>query len=374
MKRMLKFTLFTLLFFVLILFAAFGWLWYQYYHAPLISSGKPQRIRVAPNTNIEVLTNHLTKRGLLSHPKFFLFINRHNGQSTQLRYGEYWIKPNMSAADLMKNIIEGEGLVRHHITIIEGWTFHQIKTLLKKNKDLQHQLKNKSDREIMQQLGAKRLKPEGLFFPSTYYFLWGNSDFSILQKAYKKMQSFLKKQWRNRKKGLPYHNAYQALIVASLVEKETALKKERPLIAGVILRRLKIGMRLQVDPTVLYGLDKPFDTVITKKDLRKRTPYNTYRIYGLPPTPIDMPSASSIIAALHPAKSKYLYYVAKGDGSHEFSRTYKEHLIAVRRYRNETDIHSEEEVLLHPLHHLYHHHINSRVIKFADFMMHAIYL
>lgn len=371
MERFFKNIISILIFVLLIACAIYGWFWYQFYHEPLIHNDRAETIKIPPNTGIVDLRDNLERRGLLRHPHFFLYMTRRLGHATRLRYGEYWIKPGMSAADLVENIVEGQGYVRHHVTLIEGWTFQKIKKTLAADASLIHKLKNKTNQQIMFWLGSKKRHPEGLFFPSTYYFLWGNSDLYILKKAYQKMQNYLQQQWRKRAKHLPYRNKYQALIVASMVEKETAVASERPIIAGVILHRLKIRMKLQVDPTVLYGVGKPFGSVITKRDLRRKTPYNTYQIYGLPPTPIDMPSASSILAALHPKKTKYLYYVARGDGSHQFSKTYKEHLAAIRKYRREIENEPEEEVLLQKLE---NHQFDHDILKAAEFVVHVIYL
>lgn len=312
-----------------------GRLWYTYHYVQMLKKNSPESIKVNPDSGIVQLAEKLNRRGLWRYPRFLISITRSNGTARRLRYGEYWIKPSMSVADLITNIVDGKGMVRHHITFIEGWTFQQIKDALEKNRNITHRFKEKTDQQIMTMLGHPQQKPEGLFFPSTYYFLWEDSDLTILQMAYQKMDEFLTQEWSKRIEGLPYQNAYQVLIVASMVEKETALEKERPLIAGVILRRWKKKMRLQVDPTVLYGLKKPYGTLITEQDLRSKTPYNTYRIRGLPPTPIAMPGAASIVAALQPARKGYLYFVARGDGSHQFSTTYKEHLAAIKKYRPE---------------------------------------
>ena len=194
----------------------------------------------------------------------------------------------------------------------------------------------------MNQLGAGNINAEGLFYPDTYFFTWGNTDLSVLKTAYLKMQKILDLAWNNRAPNLPYQNAYQALIAASLIEKETAIAAEKPLISSVIINRLAKNMRLQIDPAVQYGAEKNFTNVITKKELKTKTPYNTYLNAGLPPTPICMPSESSILAALHPATTDYLFYVATGTGGHNFSASYVEHEQQVAVYRKSVSVSDTE--------------------------------
>lgn len=323
---------------VVAMIVATTWLcvdWYKFFTRPLIRTGFSQTIKIYPGTGFSRLKRDLTNRGLLTYPRIFTRYAKVNKYNLQLRFGEYWIKPGMTAPDLLKNMVAGKGMVRHKITFIEGWTFLQFRKALLDDKNLQDNISGLTNLQLMKTLNSTHKNPEGLFFPSTYRFKWGNSDLDVLQLAYQHMKSFLAKQWAGRAKGLPYKNVYQALIVASLIEKETGLPKERALVASVILNRLHKGMRLQVDPTVLYGINKSFGTPITKKDLRNKNPYNTYVIYGLPPTPIDNPSAASIIAALHPASTQYYYYVSsdKNDGSHIFSKNYRRHKVAVKEYR-----------------------------------------
>ena len=209
----------------------------------------------------------------------------------------------------------------------------QIRQILLKDDALQHITVSQTDQELMTALGHPGEFPEGRFFPDTYIYTWGNKDTVILQQAYQRMNVLLMQEWSQRAAELPYKTPEEALIVASLVESEAVLPAERPIIAGVILRRLQQNMNLQIDPTIIYGVGKPFGSTITLEDLRNDNPYNTYLHKGLPPTPINMPSAASIFAALHPASGDSLYYVAQGDGSHRFSATYPEHLQAVKKYR-----------------------------------------
>jgi UPF0755 protein len=305
--------------------------YYQLFHASILDNHqKPVPFKVYPGFSIEKLAESLQANHWLKQPKLFIFYAKEKGYARHLQFGEYWVRPNMSLIDLLKNIVKGEDRVRHDITFIEGWTFQDMMQALAKNHDIKHLCAGKTNLEIMAFLKDGKKNPEGLFFPATYYFTWLDPDVRILKKSYARMQVFLNKAWPKRAAHLPYESSYQALIVASMIEKETAESKEKPLIAGVILRRLEKGMRLQIDPTVLYGLNKPYGTLIKKSDLRSKTLYNTYYIQGLPPTPIAMPSGSSIEAALHPDATKYLFYVAKGNGKHQFSETYSEHLQAIK--------------------------------------------
>lgn len=323
----------VILLFLLVLVSWFLISWYRFNYSSLLQQGPNVTVKVPRGSNITDLSTRLTEKKLIHHPRFFLMMVEFNDQSKKLKFGEYLIKSGMSAADLLSNVTRGTGLAHFNITFIEGWTFTRMRQLLNHHSHLIHKTENKTSEQVMLMLGVSHKHPEGLFFPDTYTFTWGVEDLEVLKRAYQKMQSFLTKQWEQRADGLPYKTAYEALIVASLIEKETAVPQERTRIAGVIVRRLRKGMRLQIDPTILYGLHKPYSSVITLRDLAKKTPYNTYKVNGLPPTPIDMPSAASIIAALHPAAGKALYYVARGDGSHVFSATYKEHLDAVKKYR-----------------------------------------
>jgi len=318
--------------FVLAVMIAIVLTWYRTLFSPLPMT-QSMTIKVYPQTGIDALANDMHQRGLIEFPRILIKAARWSKKASQLKFGEYRIEPGQSAWQVLDQIIAGKGMVKHRITFIEGWTFARMKKALNDDPNIRHTLANKTDAQIMSTMHSSYSHPEGLFFPDTYQFVWGNRDVDILQHSYDKMQRFLSSQWRTRAKRLPYRDAYQALIVASLIEKETAVASERPKVAAVIVRRLKVRMRLQVDPTVLYGLNKPYGAPITKKDLRTKTPYNTYMVYGLPPTPIDMPSAASIKASMHPANIKALYYVSKGDGTHQFSMNYRAHLAAVKAFQ-----------------------------------------
>lgn len=307
---------------------------YSFFCIPLVKKGVFTSITVYPGQDVNVLTRQLHDRNIIQNPHFFSWLISITNNRFQLRYGEYQIQYPMTAWNLLQHMQLGTGLVKHRFTIVEGWTFSDIRAALLRNISLKQTMVNQSNQMILQKLHAPAQHIEGLLYPNTYFFTWGNTDLSILKTAYQKMQTILQNAWNNRAPNLPYQTAYQALIIASLIEKETALPAEKPLISSVIVNRLAKHMRLQIDPTVQYGAAQNFNNIITKKELQTKTLYNTYLIDGLPPTPICMPSESSIIAALHPANTNYLYYVATGKGGHNFSATYVQHLEQVDVYHN----------------------------------------
>jgi UPF0755 protein len=269
-----------------------------------------------------------------SYPKWLVKSVVHfMGKSVSLHYGEYRLYDGLSIADLVYNIEHKQGLVMHKVAFIEGRTFSDIKKTLSSNPYLSHNFINKSNNELLASLKITKENPEGMFFPDTYKFAWGSDSFDILQQSHLKMQKILQQEWQSRDDGLMYSDSYQALIVASLIEAETSVDAERTLIAGVILHRLNKGMRLQIDPTVAYGLNQRLSSSLKYSDLKKDTPYNTYVIHGLPPTPINMPGLSSIHAAMHPVFKGYLFYVATGSGGHNFSETFDDHKKEVSKYR-----------------------------------------
>lgn len=308
-----------------------GVAWHRFATTPLMTSGSTTFI-VTPNASLKQLAAELHERGLIAHPQFFVLMARQRGDASKLRMGEYAIDSKTTAAQLFNNMVTGKVVMRK-LTFVEGTTMRQIREILLNNDALQHVAVKQTDQEMMTSLGHPEQSSEGRFFPDTYLYTWGNKDTVILQQAYQRMANLLAQEWPQRAANLPYRTPDEALIVASLVESEAEVPAERPLIAGVIVRRLQKEMNLQIDPTVIYGVGKPYGSIITLEDLRNDNPYNTYMHRGLPPTPINMPSAASIYAALHPAAGDALYYVAQGDGSHRFSATYPEHLEAVQKYR-----------------------------------------
>ncbi len=274
----------------------------------------------------------LHRDGILPNRYSILWLAYLRGQHRGLKAGEYLFESGISQRQLLDKVIRGDS-IRYSLLIPEGWNFFELMRKLNEAEKIEHTLKDLAPDAIMARLGVAGMHPEGRFFPDTYQYNAGTRDIAILKNAFERMEKHLNRQWKDREPGLPYDTAYKALVMASMVEKETGVPGERPEIAGVFVNRLRIGMRLQTDPTVIYGIGKKFDGNIRRRDLKRDTPYNTYTRKGLPPTPIAMPGADAINAALHPAKTKYLYFVSKGDGTHKFSATFKEHNQAVRKYQ-----------------------------------------
>ncbi|WP_298845655.1 endolytic transglycosylase MltG [uncultured Salinicola sp.] len=274
----------------------------------------------------------LVKRGVIDAAWPYRLLARVAPKATQgLRAGEFELDPGMSGRQLIAHL-SSDQVVTYRLTIPEGWTFRQMRALLDKAPKLDHRTAEMSDEEVMAALGHEKTFPEGQFFPDTYRYHKGVTDLEILRRAFDRMQRTLTTVWDERDDDLPIDSPYQALILASLIERETGVPAERGEIAGVFVRRLQKGMRLQTDPTVIYGMGDSYVGNITRADLQRQNAYNTYVIEGLPPTPIAMPGLGSLEAAVHPAAGDTLYFVAKGDGSHQFSRTLQEHNAAVRRY------------------------------------------
>jgi UPF0755 protein len=253
-----------------------------------------------------------------------------------LKTGEYQFPKYASPWSIWKQMKTGTGLYYRHFTIVPGQTFRQIQTALKNAESMRSISYNWDDKQIMAVLGHPELAPEGEFFPETYYYTRDDLDISVLKRAFDLMQQRLDEAWQHRIPGLPYKDKYQALIAASMIEKEAFLDTERPMISAVIINRLKKNMVLQIDPTIIYGLGLHYDGKIHKKDLLENTPYNTYLRKGLPPTPIATPSMSSIVAAMQPDVNDYFYFVSRGDGSHQFSKSLAEHNAAVSAVRKKS--------------------------------------
>ena len=257
---------------------------------------------------------------------------RFNLEGQPLHSGEYRMTPGMTARDLIGLWQRGD-VVQYSLTLVEGWNFRQVRSALAKHEKIEQTLDGLSDSDVMEKLGHPGVFPEGRFFPDTYRFVRGMTDAELLEKAYDRLDKVLAQEWAQRAPDLPYTEPYQALIMASLVEKETGVPQERGQIAGVFVRRMKIGMPLQTDPTVIYGLGERYNGKLTRAHLREPTPYNTYTSPGLPPTPIAMVGREAIYAALHPVSGTSLYFVAKGDGSHTFSDDLDAHNNAVREFQ-----------------------------------------
>lgn len=314
---------------VAIVFAA----WFGYYALkPLKLLPSSQEITIEANSGLKSIANQLVTQGVLKEPWSFILLAKVFKKESHLQAGSYTLNKNVSLYHLLRSLNNGKPS-QGSITFIEGRTFSQMREKLIKNEAVKHTIQDLSEQDIMRLVGSPYLKAEGLFFPDTFYFNRGTTDVALLKKSYDAMQLRLNKAWLTREANLPYKNPYEALVMASIIEKETGKASERPQIAGVFINRLRIGMRLQTDPTVIYGMGASYDGNIRKKDLLADTPYNTYTRAGLPPTPIAMPGLASIEAALHPEKTKALYFVGKGDGSHAFSNSLTEHNRAVVRYQ-----------------------------------------
>jgi UPF0755 protein len=285
-----------------------------------------------PGTSLRTFARGLSARKVLPESHSFVLLAHLTGHGRDLKSGEYRFRDGMSARELLDQIIVGR-VIEYPAVLVEGWTFRQFLGTLAAAPKLGQTLAEKSPDDIMQRLGRPNEHPEGRFFPDTYYYAAGQTDIAILAKAYDKMQKLLQREWEGRENKLPLNNAYEALILASIVEKETGQVDERRLIAGVFINRLRHGMRLQSDPTVIYGMGKAFDGNIRLKDLRRDTPYNTYTRKGLPPTPVAMPGKDALQAVLHPMATGALFFVSRGDGTHEFSSTLEEHNRAVLKYQ-----------------------------------------
>ncbi|MBI4741392.1 MAG: endolytic transglycosylase MltG [Betaproteobacteria bacterium] len=287
---------------------------------------------IAPGSGLRSAARQIADAGADLDPRVFVALGKLMRSEASIKAGSYELKSGVTPQQLMEKLTRGD-VTQAEIAFIEGWTFRQMRERLDAHPDLRHDSKELSDAEIMRRIGASETHPEGLLFPDTYLFAKRAGDLEVLARAYRAMRRHLAREWANRAAGLPYGEPYQALIMASIVEKETGRDQDRPLIAAVFGNRLQQGMLLQTDPTVIYGVGDKFDGNLRKRDLQADTPYNTYTRAGLPPTPIAMPGLASLQATLHPAESRALYFVARGDGSSQFSRTLEEHNQAVARYQ-----------------------------------------
>ncbi len=334
-------------FVILLVSATAGWLVIDYRAFTQTQLAVPAEgvlLKIMPGRSVRGIANDLAEQGLLKHPYYFEWLVRRSGSATRLQAGEYRIEPGTLPQALIQLLSAGK-VLQHSLTIVEGWTFRQMLAAMRADTTLKHSLLDKSDAEIMATLGHAGEHPEGRFLPDTYFFPRDTTDIAFLTRAYNALQQTLEREWAARSENLPLKTPYESLILASIIEKETGIAEERARIAGVFVRRLLKGMRLQTDPTVIYGLGEGYDGDIRFSDLRKDTTYNTYTRDGLPPTPIALVGADAIHAALHPAAGKELFFVASGNGRHQFSATLEEHNKAVRRFqmkRKPLDVKSEK--------------------------------
>lgn len=327
----------TIGFVLLILSFVSGWLWMDYQsalHQPALMD-RTVTIEIEKGDSLNRIIDKLEAQKLDINPFWFKVIAFQEDALKKLKTGEYELTSGLTVPKILKLFVQGK-TKQHPVTFPEGWSFKEILHEIEKNPNLEHTLSGFDFKKIMAKLEPNATapeSPEGLIFPDTYFFEKHTSDLALLKRAYDKMQQVLQKEWLNKAEGLPFKTPYEALTLASIVEKETGAAAERPLIAGVFIRRLEQNMLLQTDPTVIYGMGESYQGDIKSKDLTTATPYNTYVISGLPPTPIAMPGRDALYAALHPDKGDSLYFVARGDGTHEFSATLQDHNLAVDKYQ-----------------------------------------
>jgi UPF0755 protein len=331
-KRFLIIAVVLLLLAAAVAGAGYGYL-QRYLATPLDVPPNGEAIDIEPGTPFSRVASELEARGLLEHPRVLAAYARWTGDAGRVHTGEYLIEPGATPVTVLEKFTTGDVRL-YSFTIVEGWNHRELLAALQAHPAVSSSLSRDDWPALLAELGAGHDSPEGLFLPETYRFPAGTADRAVLRQAYDLMQTVLAEEWESRAGNAPVDSPYEALILASIVEKETARADERHRIAGVFARRLEKGMRLQTDPTVIYGVGEAFDGNLTRTHLRTDTPYNTYTRAGLPPTPIAMPGRSAIEAALHPADGEALYFVATGlgDGSHKFSATREEHEEAVREY------------------------------------------
>ena len=316
---------------LLVLAGLASWMaWFTFKPLPLPTS--PYQFTIAPGASLKKLAVQLEDAGVLQDELRFRILGRAMGYAGRIQAGTYSLDRPLTPLELLGKIVRGE-VIQGAVLFVEGWNIREVRQELARNPQLEHRLVDMTDAELLAAIGAEEGHPEGLFFPDTYYFSPHSPDIDVLRRAYQLQRQKLLAAWEIRAPELPYKSPYEALIMASIIEKETGAPEERPLIAAVFVNRLNKGMRLQTDPTVIYGVGAKFDGNLRKADLQRDTPYNTYTRAGLPPTPIAMPGEEAIRAALNPAESKALYFVARGDGTHVFSSTLEEHNRAVNRYQ-----------------------------------------
>jgi UPF0755 protein len=316
---------------VLAVLAAAGYgAWYA--STPVAVGRLPVEVEIPRGASLRTAMDQLQKAGVGVRRLEFELLARALGRERGIKAGNYQITEAVTPVELLDKLTRGD-VSQAEVRLIEGWTFAQFRAALDASADLRHDTAGLEDAQVLARLQAPEPHPEGLFFPDTYLFARGSSDLAVLRRAYRAMQRHLKEEWEARMSTVPYQSPYEALIMASIIEKETGKAEERDLIGGVLVNRLRIGMRLQVDPTVIYGLGTDFDGNLKKKHLLEDGPYNTYTRAGLPPTPIAMPGQASLRSALRPGRTESLYYVSRGDGSSHFSRSLDEHNRAVSKYQ-----------------------------------------
>lgn len=321
---------FLAIFSAIILAALYSW--YNFLNTPVITQAAGYIYKVRPGSSYKVVSAELHEQKILKHPFLFDVLFTIRDEVHKLKAGEYLFPYGSTPSKMIDQMISGTGLVYHTFTIVPGMTFRQMREVLNKDPALNHLTQNLTNDAVMKKIGEPNLNPEGRFFPDTYYFTADSTDVSLLKRAFVSMQQKILKNWGNRAPNLPFRTPYEALIAASIIEKEAYARSELPVIAGVMVNRLHKGIVLQFDPTVIYGMGERFNGTIYRSDLQdKHNTYNSYVYKGLPPTPISMPGLQAIEAVMHPSVNNYLYFVATGDGmTHQFSATLAQHDIAVK--------------------------------------------
>jgi len=303
---------------------------HQFLHSPLSEPEQAFELEVKPGTTIRSLASQLKQDGKLKRPMWWEAYARYTGEARTIKTGEYTLSTALTPIALL-GTLQTSQQKQYSLTLLEGWNIWQVREALAKHDVLEQTMQSVSDEDVMAFIGAEPGHPEGQFLPDPYLFPRGTTDAEFLLRAHNDLKTVLQEAWESRDEGLPISTPYEALTLASIIEKETSLDSERELISGVIAGRLRKKMRLEMDPTVIYGIGKNFNGDITRKDLQTKTPYNTYRIPALPPTPIAMSSAASIQASVHPTDTRALFFVADGTGGHVFNETFEEHKKAVQK-------------------------------------------
>ena len=327
MRLLIK--VFSLIF--LLATAAVGGAWW-WANQPLGLRSSPLDFRIVAGSSLRSAIGQMQEAGVDVQPTLLALLARVNKAETGIKAGSYSINQGVTPLQLLEKLTQGQ-VTMGQMTLVEGWTFKQWRAKLDNHPDLIHETRGLTEAEIIDRLGLQAARLDGWLFSDTYLFDKQSSDLELLARALRSMQGKVASEWTGRAEGLPYKTPHDALVMASIVEKETGREADRTLVAAVFVNRLRKGMLLQTDPTVIYGLGDAFDGNLRKRDLQTDTPYNTYKRPGLPPTPIAMPGLASLRAALHPAASEALYFVARGDGSSEFSRTLDEHNRAVNKFQ-----------------------------------------
>ncbi len=327
-------TFFTLLLLAVLGSGLVGWDASRLLQAPLPLS-QTESLEVSTGSSLTTVLAGLQERGIVQPPRLALYLRlyaRFTGVSGRIKAGEYALQPGLNPLDLLALMVEGKTRL-HDLRLTEGWTFAQAVKLMRAHPAIRQTQPEATSEELMAAIGRAGVHPEGRLFPDTYHFPRGTTDIDFLRRAADALDKALAQEWEAREADLPYATPEEALIMASIIEKETGAAFERPQIGGVFVRRMRMGMRLQTDPTIIYGLGEAFDGNLRRVDLVTDNPYNSYTRDGLPPSPICLPSRAAINAALHPAPGTSIYFVSKGDGTHQFSDSLQEHSAAVRRYQ-----------------------------------------